>query len=244
MCNTIDAVATAARPLNAGAERLCDELEAGHADAPLVFPAGGDFHAAFRLPGGEVAVVLGDVAGHGPEAACDADRLQTAIAGCLEEGLPPAEALAFVNAAAEADPDFPGFATVFAGTVVPETGQIVYASGGHEPALVAAQNEPVRELGSTGPPLGAIGAEDARYEQRTATLPCDGTLLLYTDGVTEARRGRRFLGVDGLSSLLSRFARLSPARLTRKIFGRVRAFAGGQRLRDDIALLALRRHRS
>jgi serine phosphatase RsbU (regulator of sigma subunit) len=100
----------------------------------------------------------------------------------------------------------------------------------------------VRELDSTGPPVGAIGGEVARYEQGEATLPEGGTLLLYTDGATEARRGRRFLGLDGFRSLFAQFAHLSPARLTRKLLGRVRAFAGGPRLRDDIALLALRRH--
>jgi len=224
--------------------RLCDEYEAAHAETPLVPPSGGDFHQAFCLPDGSAAVVLGDVSGYGPEAAAHADRLRTAIAACLAEGIAPADALGFVNAAAEMDPDFPGFATVFAGTIAPKTGVITYASGGHEPALIAdgERNAAVRELDSTGPPVGAIGGEASQYEQKQAILPEGGTLLLYTDGATEARRGRLFLGFEGFRGLFARFVHLSPARLTRKLLGRVRAFAGGSRLRDDIALLALRRH--
>ncbi len=238
-----DAVPSPA-PAGQGTVRLGEEYEAAHAEAPLVPPSGGDFHDVFCLPDGSAAVVLGDVSGHGPEAATHAQRLKTAIAGCLAEGIAPADALGFVNAAAEMDPDFPGFATVFAGKIALATGVITYASGGHEPALVAEgeKDAAVGELGSTGPPVGAIGGEVARYEQREATLPEGGTLLLYTDGATEARRGRRFLGFEGFRSLFARFAHLSPDRLTRKLLGRVRAFAGGPRLRDDIALLALRRH--
>ncbi len=226
-----------------GTTRLCEEYEAAHAEAPLVPPAGGDFHDAFHLPDGATVVVLGDVSGHGPEAASHAERLKTAIAGCLAEGISPADALGFVNAAAEMDTDFPGFATVFAGKIAPATGVLTYASGGHEPALITdgEKNAAVRELDSTGPPIGAIGGEAARYEQQEATLPENGTLLLYTDGATEARRGRRFLGFEGFCSLFAQFAHLSAARLTRKLLGRVRAFAGEPDLRDDIALLALRR---
>ena len=238
--------ATPALPApNHDAVRLCDEYEAAHAETPLVPPSGGDFHQAFCLPDGSAAVVLGDVSGHGPEAAAHAERLRTAIAGCLAEGISPADALGFVNAAAEMDPDFPGFATVFAAKVAAKTGVLTYASGGHEPALVAdgeKSRAAVRELESTGPPVGAIGAEVARFEQKQAVLPEGGTLLLYTDGATEARRGRRFLGFEGFRVLFARFAHLTLARLTRKLLGRVRAFAGGSRLRDDIALLALRRH--
>ena len=228
-----------------GTIRLCEEYEAALAEAPLVPPSGGDFHQAFRLPDGSAAVVLGDVSGHGPEAAAHAERLKTAISGCLAEGVAPAEALGFVNAAAEMDPDFPGFATVFAGRIAPETGVLTYASGGHEPALVAdgGKSAVVCELESTGPPVGAIGGETARYEQQETFLPEGGTLLLYTDGATEARRGGLFLGFEGFRALFARFAYLSPARLTSRLLGRVRAFAGGPGLRDDIALLAVRRHR-
>ncbi|MBC8103028.1 MAG: serine/threonine-protein phosphatase [Cytophagales bacterium] len=238
--------------LDTGSKTLAANFIAAHAQSPLVPPTGGDFHAAFPLKDdAKVAFVLGDVAGHGAEAAVQAEYLKEAITGCLDEGLTPSDALGFVNAAAEMDPEFPGFATVIAGTVETETGHIEYASGGHEPALLAAPttaagpsaHKPVsvQELIGTGPPVGAFPAEEVRYESRQATLPPGGTLLLYSDGLTEARRGRAFLGVERLRAWLVRFLPLSPARLVRKLLGQVRAFAGTRKLRDDAALLALRR---
>ena len=220
---------------------------AAHVELPLIPPSGGDFHAAFSLKedADKVAFVLGDVAGHGPEAAVHAENLKAAIIGCLDEGLTPSDALGYVNAAAEMDPNFPGFATVIAGTVEAKTGKIVYASGGHEPALVASPQTDgspnVQELTTTGPPVGAFAADEVSYSNKSAILPPGGTILLYSDGVTEARRGRNFVGFERLRGWLVRFLTLPPARLVRKIFGSARAFVGGKRFRDDVALLAVRR---
>jgi sigma-B regulation protein RsbU (phosphoserine phosphatase) len=177
-----------------------------------------------------------------------AENLKAAIVGCLDEGLTPSDALGYVNAAAEMDPNFPGFATVIAGTVEADTGQIVYASGGHEPALIAApkvddtiEPDSVQELTSTGPPVGAFAADEVSYKDSTATLTPGATLLLYSDGVTEARRGKTYVGMDRLREWLVRFIALSPARLVRKLFGSALAFVGGKKFRDDVALMVLRR---
>jgi len=231
--------------LNSTHTDLNHEFEAACAQAPLVAPAGGDFCAATELPDGSIGVVVGDVVGHGPVAAGHAERLQGALVGCLEEGLPPDEALGFVNAAAEMSEEFDGFATAFVAKVEPGTGRIEYASGGHEPALVTeadTRSASVTELATTGPPLGAVGAEEAQFGCADAHLPPGATLVAFTDGVSEARRGPHFLGAAGVRSLLSRFAALRPLRLVRLLVGRARAFAGrGRSLRDDAAVLALRR---
>ena len=228
-----------------GTFNLGDGWEVANADSPLEPPVGGDFHAAFTLEDGTLALVMGDVVGHGPDAAAHATTLSRALSGCLIEGLPPAEALGFVNAAAEMSPEFEGFATVFVGTVAPLSGDLVYASGGHEPALVAGagNTKTVRELDSTGPSLGVFGADEIRYSQRTTNLEAGSTLLLYTDGITEARRGRgQMLGLARLRGILARYVPLRPLPLVRKIIGFARAFTGqGRKLRDDAALLVLRR---
>jgi len=228
---------------------LTEEFEAAQAALPHDPPTSGDFHEAFLLQGGKVGVVLGDVSGHGPAAAAHADRLRDAIAGGIKEGLPPEEAVAFVNAAAEMAPEFRGFATVFAATVEPGTGEIAYANAGHEPPLVAtpAGNEvsaadvPVQELPTTGPPVGVVGADEVTYERGRATLPPGGMLLVYTDGLSEARQGAGFFGVVRLRKLLSWCALLPPMALLRKLFAAVFSFVAPGRLRDDAAALALRR---
>ena len=233
---------------------LSREYEVANAEVPVKPPDSGDFHAAFPLEDGSVAVVMGDVVGHGAQAAAHAGILCRAIGECLMEGLPPGEALGFVNAAAEMSPEFEGFATVFAGKVAAGTGELVYASGGHEPALVAGESNtdapragkpaPVRELENTGPPLGVIGADEVRYGERTVTIENGSTLLLYTDGISEARRGRELMGTARLQTLFARWRRLRPLPLVCKILGFARAFTGqGRQLRDDAALLVLRRRR-
>lgn len=246
--------------LDEGVFTFASGYEAAHLSLPCEPPDSGDFHATVPLEDGSVGVVIGDV--HGPEAGTHATVLCQAVVGCLQEGLAPEEALGFVNAAAEMDERFSGFATVFAGKVEPQ-GILHYASGGHEPALIATPSETaqaenvspadMRELPSTGPPLGAFGADEVQYRGNTATLPEGATLLLYTDGVLEARRprDRQAFGFERWQQLFARLCarpsasspRTNPLRsLLRQLLGRVFTFVGTpQERHDDIALLALRR---
>jgi len=194
-----------------------------------------------------VAVVCGDGAGHGPEQTLQADHMRALLSDCLSVGLSPAETLAAVNAMVEPDPHFEGFGTVFVGTLEGGTGRLTYASGGHEPALIATpaadKTVGVEELEGTGPPVGAFPAGMARFEQHQAVVPQGGTLLLYTDGVSDARppqSRREWLGLERLKALLARFAPLSPRRLVSALLQRVAAFCQG-RFHDDIAVMAVRR---
>ncbi len=232
--------------------RLSPEYVVAHADMPATLPSGGDFHQAFPISeeSGTVAVVIGDVAGHGPEQTAQAEHMQKLLGDCLTVGLSPSETLAAVNALIEPDPHFDGFGTVFVGTLESETGRLTYASGGHEPALIAApagatKPAAVEELIGTGPPVGAFPVEMARYEQQEATLSAGGTLLLYTDGVSDVRPPHdrhEWLGVGGVKNILARLAPLSPRRLVRNLLARVRDFCQG-RFDDDVAVLAVRRLR-
>jgi sigma-B regulation protein RsbU (phosphoserine phosphatase) len=244
--NTVDKV-------DVGTTDLPSDFVAAHVQSPLVPPTGGDFHATFPLKddSSKIAFVLGDVSGHGQEASVHAENLKAAIVGCLDEGLTPSDALGYVNAAAEMDPNFPGFATVIAGTVEAASGRIVYASGGHEPALIAARQtndtvppDTVQELTSTGPPVGAFAADEVCYTNSEAKLAPGATLLLYSDGVTEARRGKSYVGMERLRDWLVRFIDLTPTRLVRKLFGNALAFVGGKKFRDDVVLMVLRRKNS
>ena len=230
---------------------LSAEYVAAHADVPAHPPSGGDFHSAFPVPDGtgDVAVIIGDVAGHGPEQTPQAEHMRDLLSDCLTVGLSPAETLTAVNAIIEPDPNFEGFGTVFVGTLAAKTGKLTYASGGHEPALIAPPDgdtqDKIEELVGTGPPVGAFPGEVARYEEHEAVLPPDGTLLLYTDGVPDARiagNRREWLGLERLKQLLAQVAPLSPRRLIAELLGRILAFCQG-RFHDDVAMLAVRRRR-
>ena len=228
---------------------LSPEYAAAHADLPATPPSGGDFHSAFPLPdgSGEVAVVIGDVAGHGPEQALQAEHMRALLSDCLTVGLSPAETLSAVNAMIEPDPNFEGFGTVFVGTLEAGTGKLTYASGGHEPALIAPANvtgpEAVQELDGTGPPVGAFPPDMARFEQHEAVLPGGGTLLLYTDGVSDARPPQsrlEWLGLARLKALFAGLSPLAPRRLVAALLRRVSAFCRGK-FHDDVAIMAIRR---
>jgi len=230
-------------------ETLSREYTVAHADQPATPPLGGDFYSAFALEGeaGDVAIVIGDVAGHGPEQALQAEHMRALISDCITVGLSPAETLSAVNAMIEPDPHFEGFGTVFVGKLEAGTGRLTYASGGHEPALIAAAGtrgpEAVEELVGTGPPVGAFPPAMARFEQYEANVPAGGTLLLYTDGVSDAHPPQsrlEWLGIDRLKTLFARVAPLAPGRLVATLLRRVSAFCRGE-FHDDVAVLAIRR---
>lgn len=228
---------------------LTPEFTAAHAEAPAQPPSGGDFHNAFPIPGGsgDVGIVIGDVAGHGPEQTAQAEHMRQLLSDCLEVGLPPVTTLTVVNALIEPDPHFDGFGTVFVGTLEAETGKLTYASGGHEPGLIADPaadiSARVEQLEGTGPPVGAFPAEMARFEQKEATVPEGATLLLYTDGVSDAHPPhdrKDWLGIERLKGILSRLVSLSPRQLVSALLKRVALFCGGH-FEDDVAVVAIRR---
>lgn len=238
--------------LRQGQNALTPEYTAAFADIPATPPSGGDFHDAFLLDAdagdkSPVAVVIGDVAGHGPEQALQAEHMRELLSDCLTVGLSPAETLSAVNAMIEPDPNFEGFGTVFVGTLEAGNGRLVYASGGHEPALItpaeAAGPDAILELEGTGPPVGAFPPSMTRFEEHQAVVPPGGTLLLYTDGVSDARPPQsrlEWLGLSRLKVFLVELASLPPRRLVLRLLREVAAFCRGRFL-DDVAVLVVRR---
>lgn len=179
-----------------------------------------------------------------------AEHMRDLLSDCLAVGLSPAETLTAVNAMVEPDPHFAGFGTVFVGKIEADTGKLTYASGGHEPALIASPAKDtttaVEELSGTGPPVGAFPSELARFEEQVAHVPSGGTLLLYTDGVSEARSPEKrldFFGLNRLKKIVARFSLLSPRRLVSSVLERVSSFCRG-RFQDDVAVVALQRRQS
>lgn len=242
-------LAIPATPVREGEVRLTDEYTTAHAELPSQPPSGGDFYDSFRIneQSGDIAVVMGDVAGHGPEQADQAEHMRQLISDCVSVGMSPADALTAVNAVLEPDPNFAGFGTVFVGTIEADTGKLTYASGGHEPALVASPGsdsaETITELDGTGPPVGAFPPELAKFANHDAAIPAGGTLLLYTDGVSDARpphNRKEWFGHVRLKDTLATFANNSPRALVIELWSTVVAFCSG-RLHDDAAIMAVRR---
>jgi len=187
--------------------------------------AGGDFYDVFALEGGEIAVVVGDVSGHGREALPHTALLRFTVRAYLEAGLSPREALQTAGGVLERQ--LAGsFATVIAATYNPRRRRLTYASAGHPPPVVLGEGEQ-RALASvtscSAPPIGAGMRTGIR--QTVLAVPGPARLCFHTDGVTEARIGGELFGAErlaeelrelprdaGAAALLERVAERSDAR--------------------------------
>ncbi|WP_091366121.1 SpoIIE family protein phosphatase [Geodermatophilus telluris] len=147
---------------------------------------GGDWYDLVPLPGGELAVVLGDVAGHGLSAASVTAQLRHALRAALLRDEGPAAALSALNQLIGAL--LPGeMATAVVAQFDPATGAVVLANAGHLPAVHAAGGVGRLVTDGRGPALGLLDA--VTYPQAELRLAAGDRLLLYSDGLVE-RRGR------------------------------------------------------
>lgn len=199
---------------------------------------GGDFYEVAELPGGSVAVVMGDVSGKGLQAAIHLATCKNMIKALMyTHPDDPARVLGDLNDAINHFFDLSFFVTVFYGVIDPEAGALTYASAGHPPALLISENGRVHTcLAGTGIPVGS-GQKCAYWAQKVDVEPSD-TLLLYTDGVTDAVKDGALLGIEGLHELIFRAGARSPKRLVRFICDRIREYQGSS-MKDDIALMAV-----
>ena len=205
---------------------------------------GGDFCDAFTVEEDQVALVVGDVMGKGLAAAVHTAKVKYALRAFLREYPDPAQALERLNAFLfDAQRwDGQGVDTLVClglALVRPADGAVTAALAGLEPPLFLRADGLADTVSAPGLPLGV--APKAEYVSVSATLGVGDTLLLTTDGLTEARRGRAFLGSDGLERLARSAATLPTLEATcRSILDGARAFSRGP-LADDACLLLARR---
>jgi hypothetical protein len=166
--------------------------------------AGGDFYDVFALEDGQLAVIVGDVSGHGRHALPHTALLRFTLRAYLEAGLSPRDAVQ--TAGAVLDRQLSGqFATVVAATYNPRERLLVYACAGHPaPVVLGAQAdgsaiEPV--TASSAPPIG-VGMRTG-IRQTTVSVPGRAQVCFYTDGVTEARVGSELFGTARLRGALA-----------------------------------------
>ena len=206
--------------------------------ATLSTRVGGDFFDLFEMSEERVGVIVGDVSGKGLEAAVLTSIIKDTIRAYAHEVLSPAAVIAKANTVLGAAAKLPDFASVFFAVLDVNSGLMTYCNAGHPPAAVIAADGRVRLLEGSSPVIGAF--PDLAYDDCTLQICRGETVLLYTDGVTEARNaGGVFFGEDGLLATLRSTGGPDVANLPAALFETVLAFAGN-RLTDDIALLAFR----
>jgi serine phosphatase RsbU (regulator of sigma subunit) len=230
---------TMQRSLLPRARPLLPGLEIGDVyEASARVEVGGDVYDYMTLPDGRLAVVLGDVTGHGIEATADMAMAKFVFRSLARRHPDPA---AFLVAANEVvvDEIAPGkFITMVVLTLDPATGELAAAAAGHPPPRIVADDGSVSALAGHGLALG-IDAEQT-YEASVGVLPPGAAVVLYTDGVIEARRSGELYGTERLDALLERRRTLGARELAHAIVADCRAFAGGE-LTDDCAVVVLKR---
>jgi signal transduction histidine kinase/CheY-like chemotaxis protein len=196
---------------------------------------GGDFYDLFSLPGDAWGLVVGDVCGHGAEAAAVTALTRHTTRAIARLQRSPSRVLSIVNDELRVS-DHDRFCTALYGRIDPIADGIVLtlACGGHPPPLVRRASGAIETISVRGPMLGAFA--DAVFPEATAELGPGDTLLLYTDGVVE--RNPRVPGENGLRALVGSVGSddvdAMVAELDRRAFG-----TPPGPLPDDAALLAI-----
>ncbi len=200
---------------------------------------GGDWFESIALPGGRVALVVGDVAGHGVRAAVTMGRLRTAIKTLTMLELPPAETLQRLDdLMQELGVHEPHFATCVYAIYDAVDGTCEVASAGHLPPLLVRPDGSNEFLDvSPAPPLGIGGTP---IVSRTLAIEDGSLLLMYTDGLVE----KRSEDIDrGLARLRELFGSGAPQRSLDDLCQAALAGVYDDPQRDDIAILLARLHR-
>ncbi len=200
---------------------------------------GGDFYDLFTVADDQWIAVIGDVCGKGAEAAAVTALARYTIRTAAVRRRSPAAILRWLNDAMmrqDLEGRFCTIACVHLDTSRPEI-RVTVACGGHPPALLRRADGEVRDVGPPGTLLGLV--PDPEIEDEQAELTAGDALVLFTDGITDARAPERMLEPEHLHDAL----RAIPAGSAQRIVEQLAALAVGKEglpPRDDIAVLALR----
>ncbi|MFD3659647.1 PP2C family protein-serine/threonine phosphatase [Streptomyces sp. NPDC058659] len=208
------------------------EIAGGYLPAGLRTLVGGDWFETVRLHFGRTLLVVGDVMGHGLDAAVDMNAYRTVLREVAATDLPPHRVLRHLDSVvAEDDGRRP--ATCLLVRVDPARGAATFASAGHlPPAVFGADGSAELVDLPVGPPLGTgVGG----YEPTTRPLTPAETLLLFTDGLVERRGEDIDVSLARLASL-----RLPPDPGPHQVVDEVLRRLDAHRAEDDVAVLAAR----
>jgi serine phosphatase RsbU (regulator of sigma subunit) len=213
-------------------------LEVGAVYAPATrVELGGDVYDFLELPDGRLAVVLGDVTGHGIDAAADMAMAKFVFRSLAREHPEPDDFLAAANEVVLGEIEAGKFITLLYLTVHPESGELACASAGHPPPRVLEPGAAPEAVSAAGLALGIEAGQT--YETVRLRLEPGAVAVLYTDGLPEARREGELYGEKRLNAALLRYAELPAQELAEAIVEDCRTFAG--ELGDDLAVVVLKR---
>ncbi len=211
---------------------------------------GGDFYDFIPLPPhvagpraeeGRMGLVVADVADKGVPAALFMALSRTLVRTMAIGGRSPAAAIALANDLILADARSDLFVTLFYTVIQPDSGEVAYVNAGHVPPLVVREADGrLEELRVPGIALGILS--DVRFEEHSAYLEPGDTLVLFTDGITDASDvGKQMFGLDRLRQVVSSHRHESASGMARAIDDAVLRFVGDAAQFDDFTLVVAKR---
>jgi sigma-B regulation protein RsbU (phosphoserine phosphatase) len=208
----------------------------------------GDFYDYVRLGSDRVGILIGDVSGHGIEAAIVMGMAKKSLSIFARSSGGPADALALGNDDLFGDLDSETFLTAIYAVLDGATGRVVLARAGHPlPVLLRSRAEPPhRVIDSKGMMVGMLAGEafGKGLEEVTLDLEPGDLLFLYTDGLTEARSASgQMFGLDRALRVLEAHPRRRPQGLLDAVCREVGKFRDGREPDDDVTMIAFRRSR-
>ena len=212
-----------------------------HAHMEPARSVGGDFFDVVNLEDGSVGVTVADVSDKGVPAALFMMSTRTLIKGAAIGSTGPSDVLHEVNNLLHEDNETEMFVTVLYAEYNPATGEFVYASGGHDPPLLVRPDGSSTSLPLTGGiALGLL--PDLDYRQNTVMLEPGESIVLYTDGVSEAMNGdEEQFGLERLRGAMAADTGVDAQAANQTVFEAVSEFVGDTPASDDITCLTLRR---
>lgn len=200
---------------------------------------GGDFYHLFRLGGGKVGVMIGDVSSHGYRAALIMALAMSAAAIHAQGSDDPAATLAAVQRSLSEELETTEmFITAFYAVLDARRGTLRWANAGHPHAFILGIDGRAERLSASDPPIGMF-VGTPRVGERPWHPGAD-TLLLFTDGISDARnRAGARLGEEQVLGVAASFRHETPDSISRRVFSTLDEFTGGLPPRDDLTLVVV-----
>lgn len=218
-------------------------VEIGHlyhsASSALGARVGGDFYDLVRGADSRIGILIGDVSGHGIDSTALTTLVKSAMRVQALDGVAPKRALESANSLVLRDAPADVIVSAFFGSLDVSSGRLSYCSAGHPPGVICRQNEDPVPLPRRQMVMGVDG--EAEYDNSEAWMGGGDLLVLYTDGLLEARdRDGRAYGQRRLLTTLREIAGEETSAIPEHLFMDAFSHADG-RIIDDVAILAVRR---
>ncbi len=200
---------------------------------------GGDYFDCVKLDENHLAVAIADVSGKGIPASLLMSSLQAGLRNLIDLNLPLDALVAKLNNFIQANTSVDKFITFFIGMFNFEEHSFTYVNAGHNPPLLMHHDGTLRQLDVGGLLLGML--DNAPYEAETVRMRKDDVILLFTDGVTEAKNIEdEDFEDERLEKLLRASLHLPMKQLLQVVSDEIAAFTAGAPQSDDITMMAIR----